>query len=93
MQLTAHARARSIQRSVPHHVVETIVDFGRPTHSRGALSIVLDRQALALAASELDCRDVIRLERYLGVYVIADGAAVITVARSIRHRPTRRQRR
>ena len=88
MQMTAHAETRSIQRSVPHDIIETILVYGRPVHSRGALSVAMDRRALELAASELERRDLVRLERYRGVYVVADGAVVVTVAR-----PTRRRRR
>ncbi|MCC5993944.1 MAG: hypothetical protein JJT99_15635 [Rhodobacteraceae bacterium] len=88
MHMTAHANTRAIQRSVPQDVVETIFAYGRPSHSRGALSVQMDREAIALAASELGSKRASRLERYRGVYLIAEGDHVITVAR-----PKRRHRR
>ncbi len=88
MRLTAHAEIRSTQRSVPHDIIDKIFVYSRPAHSRGALSILMDKEAFALAADELDKHEVNRLKRYRGVFVIVHGEIVITVARS-----KRRQRR
>lgn len=88
MQMTAHANTRATQRAVPQDVVETIYAYGRPSHSRGALSIQMDREGISLAASELGKKRASRLERYRGVYLITKGDHIITVARA-----KRRQRR
>jgi len=84
MQLTRHADLRRQQRCIPLEVLSTIYDFGTPFHARGAISLTLDTQSIALA-SEGDRRKRASLERYRGAYVIVgDGESIVTVARRLR---------
>lgn len=84
MILTGHAERRAIQRAVPREVIFAISAYGSTSHSRGALTLSLDREALALASCELRKKDFIKLERHSDVYIIEDGDSIITVARKAR---------
>lgn len=86
MQLTAHARDRAAQRSIPTPVIEAIYAFGTDYASAGAIGLRLDRRALELAADELATEELARLRRFIGVYLISQGDRVITVARANRRR-------
>ncbi|PRX27136.1 hypothetical protein SAMN05216257_1169 [Meinhardsimonia xiamenensis] len=84
MQLTRHAEQRLQDRCLPRDVVATIYAYGSFRHARGAVSLMLDREAIDLAA-EGDRRRRNRLERYCGAYVIVgDGETIITAARRTR---------
>lgn len=87
MELTAHAQQRASQRAVPLPVVHAIYSYGVAYASRGATGLRLDRRSLDLAADELAPREVERLRRFTGAFVITNGARVITVARASRRRP------
>ncbi len=88
MHLTRHADLRRIQRSLPVDVLSTIYTYGSASHSKGAMSMTLDGQSIALAA-EGDRRMRAILERYRGSYiVVGDGEKVVTTAR--RRRRVRR---
>ena len=81
MHLTRHANLRRRQRCIPLEVLSMTYDFGTPVNARGAISLTLDMQAIALA-SEDDQRKRASLERYRGAYiVIGDGESIVTVAR------------
>ncbi len=84
MLLSCHAKFRAQQRGIPEHIVELICAYGRPSHARGALSLSLDEDALNRAAEDMSHKSVVRLARFRDVYVIEDGATVITVARAKR---------
>lgn len=84
MYLTRHADLRRVQRSLPIDVLSTIYAYGSASHSKGAMSVTLDGQSIALAA-EGDRRMRATLERYRGSYiVIGDGEKVVTAARRCR---------
>lgn len=78
--------SRAAQRSIPVAVIEAIFDFGTDYASRGLIGLRLDRHALALAADEMLPREVERLRRYFGAYIIASGDCVVTVANANRRR-------
>lgn len=81
MRLTHHADRRRIHRRMPADVISAIYSFGSEYHARGAISLTLDAQSIALAA-ESDRRSRAKLERYQGAYiVVGDGEAIVTVAR------------
>ena len=80
MLLSHHAKIRAQQRGIPEHIVALICAYGRPLHVRGALSLSLDEDALNRAAEDMPPDSVSRLARFRNVYVIEDGATVITVA-------------
>ena len=84
MQLSYHARFRAQQRGIPEYVVDLICAYGRPSHTRGALSLSLDEESLDRAAEDLTHDRVARLAQFRDVYAIEDGATVITVARAKR---------
>jgi hypothetical protein len=86
MRLSQHAMHRAIQRSIPVSVIEAIFDFGTDYASRGGTGLRLDRLALVLASDALPSAEVDRLRRYVGVYLIASGDCVVTVARATRRR-------
>ncbi|RME66742.1 MAG: hypothetical protein D6781_14595 [Verrucomicrobia bacterium] len=84
MQLTRHAEQRLAQRCLPKDVVATIFEYGSERHSKGALSLTLDREAIELAADG-DRALLQRLARYRGVYlIVGDRERVITAARRSR---------
>lgn len=86
--MTHHAKRRSTHRNLPVNILQLIQDFGRPVHSRGALSLTLDDETLHLIA-EGDRRRRQALSRYRGAYIIESyQGIIITVARR-----TRRMRR
>lgn len=88
MRMTRHATERRSQRNLPMDVLRLIQSYGEPIHSRGALSLMLDRKTLDLIA-EGDLRRRQSLSRYRGAYLIeSHNGTVITVARR-----TRRHRR
>lgn len=84
MFLSQHATRRAIQRSIPAAVIEAIFNFGTDYPARGLIGLRLDRYALDLAADVLTATEVNRLRRYTGVYLIAAGDRVVTVARATR---------
>ena len=84
MHLSQHATHRAIQRSIPVSVIEAIFDFGTDYAARGLTGLRLDRHALDLAADTLTAPEFDRLRRYAGVYLIAAGDRVVTVARASR---------
>lgn len=87
MRMTRHATERLAQRNLPLDVLRLIQSYGKPVHSRGALSLMLDDGTLDLIA-EGDLRRRQALTRYRGVYLVeSDNGKVITAARR-----TRRQR-
>lgn len=84
MRLTAHAAHRMQHRNFPRCVVEAIVSYGVAYFVKGAVSVMLDNQAIGLVA-ETDKMLAIKLERYRGTYaVIGDEGQIITVARRTR---------
>jgi hypothetical protein len=86
MHLSQHATHRANQRSIPVAVIEAIFDFGTDYLSKGLIGFRLDRRAIDLAAGVLPATEVDRLRRYKGVYLIAAGDCVVTVARATRRR-------
>lgn len=86
MELTKHARQRAAQRSVPEPVVAAIYAYGASYSTRGCTGLRLDRTAIELAADELPPKELARLRRFHGVYLVASGAAVVTVVRATARR-------
>jgi hypothetical protein len=85
MRLSRHAQSRSIQRSLPLDVLKVIHAYGSPCHSRGALSLQLDKETIHLAA-ENNRRKRAKLERYRGTYIIiGTDDIVVTAVRRTRH--------
>lgn len=85
MQMTRHAELRRTQRNIPMEVVEAIYAYGSARYSRGATSLTLDRNSIALA-SDGDARLKDWLGRYLGIYLVVGlGERVATAARAKRH--------
>ena len=84
MRMTRHATGRCTQRCLPADILRLIQAYGRPIHSRGALSIMLDDATINLIAeSDLRRRQV--LSRYRGVFIVeSPTGSVITVARRTR---------
>jgi hypothetical protein len=81
MRLTSHAEHRRTRRCIPVEILSAIYDFGLLSHSKGAVSLMLDNQSIALACDG-DRRKSSALERYRGAYVIVgDGESIVTVAR------------
>lgn len=84
MQMSHHAAIRSRERRLPSHILQTICEYGAERHSRGALSLTLDRASIALAADGNPAR-ACELDRYRGAYVVlSDAGVIITVARRTR---------
>ena len=84
MRMTHHATERRSQRNLPMDILRLIQSYGEPVHSRGALSLMLDRETLDLIA-EGDLRRRQSLSRYRGVYLIeSSNGTVITAARRTR---------
>lgn len=86
MELTKHARQRAAQRSVPETVIAAIYAYGASYNARGCTGLKLDRVSIELAADELSPRELARLRRFHGVYLITSGATVVTVARETARR-------
>ncbi len=86
MHLTAHASARSLQRNLPLAAIAAAYDYGSISYHRGAIALRLDRRALELAGDDLPSPQSRALARYRGVFVVADGAQIITAARATRRR-------
>lgn len=81
MRLTHHADRRRTQRSLPMDVLSSIYAFGSEVHSKGLISLTLDRRSISLATED-DRRHRAELERYLGTYIIVgDGESIVTAAR------------
>ncbi|PPB80353.1 hypothetical protein LV82_02228 [Albidovulum inexpectatum] len=84
MQLSRHAKKRLSQRCLPKNVLRTIFEYGSERHSKGAISLTLDREAIELAADG-DRRVVQKLEPFCGAFlIVSDGEKVITAARRTR---------
>lgn len=82
MHLTRHAEDRRRQRCLPLAVIKTISDYGTPSFRRGVTHLLLDDDAIALAADG-DRRIAADLRRYRHARVIeGDGGAIITTTRA-----------
>lgn len=82
MRFTAHAIERMQHRNFPQSVVEAIVSYGVANFVKGAVSVMLDNQAIGLVA-ETDKYLAIKLERYRGhmpLSVIKDKSSLWLVA-------------
>lgn len=84
MKTTHHADRRATQRGIPERIISAIHSYGTPRHSRGAVSLTLDNEAVALAADGCPRRRN-ELSRFRGAYLIVSGDdRLITVARRLR---------
>ncbi|TCM24923.1 hypothetical protein [Novosphingobium sp. ST904] len=77
---TRHGAVRSQQRSVPHAVVDALIDFGEAEHDgRGAVRHFFSRRAWKTYSAYLGT-EARHYERYRAAYVVLgeDGAVVTT---------------
>jgi hypothetical protein len=82
---TAHAQARTQQRSIPHEAVETILAYGEHRRRGGADVFYLDRASRSRALGALGRERYNRLSRSLNSYlVLGDDGELITAAHRLR---------
>ncbi|MDV5824310.1 hypothetical protein [Sphingobium naphthae] len=77
--LTKHAAVRCQQRSVPHAVIDALIDFGETQHdSQGAVRHFFSKRAWRLYSAYLGTESK-HYDRYRSAYaVIAEDGSVIT---------------
>ncbi len=81
MIYTAHAQARSQQRSISAEAVEALIAYGERKRHKGADVYFLNRRARSRAQAALGDR-FRRLEKTFNSYiVVADDGAIITMGR------------
>src|SRR5688572_6356718 len=82
--LTKHGAARSKQRSIPHAVIDALIDFGEVKHDgRGAVRHFFSKRAWRAYSSYLGT-EAKHYERYRSAYAVigADGAVVTAAWRN-----------
>ena len=87
MRMTRHATERQTLRNLPMDILQLIQFYAEPTHSRGALSLMLDDATIDLIADG-DLRRRQFLSRYRGTYLIEsrNGRVITAARRTRRHR-------
>ena len=86
IEYTAHAIARSQQRSIPPLIVDWLMDYGRVTRHKGGDVYHFDKAARRTLRSRIGGLPYKRLADQLDVYVvISDDGKVITVGNRFKH--------
>ncbi len=85
--LSHHVRVRMQQRGITGDILETILNFGKRSHSGGAYSYALDKHGRERARKELGEPAFRRIADRLDCYVVVsfDGA-ILTAAHRIRRK-------
>ncbi len=81
LPFTGHASIRSVQRAIPPHAVELILEYGASARVRGADSYFLDHAGRRRLRADLGKSGLRGVERWLNAYaVVADDGRIITAA-------------
>ena len=83
-----HMVVRSQQRGIKEEIVDVLIDFGDPSHTRGGtISYCMNKKSRKRARAELGGAKYRELERWMGCYaVVSPEGTVITLARRLQHR-------
>lgn len=83
--LSAHAKERMQQRAISPLAIELLVQFGTSEFNQGCEILFFDKKARQRLQQYAGQELYSTLLRMLDVYIVVDGAVVVTAARKVRH--------
>jgi hypothetical protein len=85
MNFSNHAVDRCRERGIPEALVDVVLRYGKPEYHRGKEIFVLDKRGRREALRYLGSLYKGSERALKGIYVVADGDTVVTVARQTAH--------